>query len=162
MKLGYHVLSLCLRIKQTKCWWPQQNSNLPLIQGWFVVHRRKPYYCAYYRFLLSFQGTENLSPTMSSFSLSEMCCLAVPGVCEFETWVHIRSPDCFISVRISVGTVLIFQFNPGFGTISAPFQLQIRWNLKLWYWNLNWVEPKLLKIFGTKIQKLRFFWYFWF
>ena len=44
-----------------------------------------------------------------------------------------------------------------FGTDSVPFRLQIRWNLKLWYWNLNWLEPKLLKIFGTKIHKLRFF-----
>ena len=106
----------------------------------------------------------------------------------------------------SVGTVLIFQFSPGFGTeasvpaiswyrfwhlgsgsliskpgfrykvfrglfafvsfrycfgsISVSFWPQIRWNLKLWYWNLNWLEPKLLKNFGTKIKKLRFFRYF--
>ena len=44
-----------------------------------------------------------------------------------------------------------------FGSILALFWPQLRWNLKLWYWNLNWLEPKLLKIFGTKIQKLRFF-----
>ena len=120
----------------------------------------------------------------------------------------------FIWLESSVGTVLIFQFSPGFGTeasvpavsryqlhgtsvlvlcsryqgfgtrfsggylhmshfgtvlvtfwlhfgsISVQFWPQIRWNLKLWYWNLNWLEPKLLKIFGTKIQKLRFFRYF--
>ena len=106
---------------------------------------------------------------------------------------------------ISVGTILIFQFSPGFsteasvpavplyrfwylgsgsyfsipgsrymvfkglfafvsfwycfGSLLDPFQLQIRWNLKLWYSNLNWLESKLFKIFGTKIQKMRFFRY---
>ena len=33
-------------------------------------------------------------------------------------------------------------------------------NLKLWYWNLDCLEPKLLKFFRTKIQKLRLFRYF--
>ena len=47
-----------------------------------------------------------------------------------------------------------------FSSISVQFRHQIRWNLKLRYWNLNWLEPNLLKIFGTKKQKLRLFRYY--
>ena len=38
-----------------------------------------------------------------------------------------------------------------FGTILIPNQVEP----KAWYWNLNWLGPKLLKIFGIKIQKLQ-------
>ena len=51
-----------------------------------------------------------------------------------------------------------------FGTGSVPFRFQFgsKWNLKLWYWNLNWLESKWLKFFCTKLQMLRFFRYFQF
>ena len=39
-----------------------------------------------------------------------------------------------------------------FCSISIPLRFQIRWNLKLWYWNLNWLESKLIKIFSTNVQ----------
>ena len=54
-----------------------------------------------------------------------------------------------------------------FGISSVPFRYHFSYNSggaqtspKLW--NLNCLEPKLLKLFGTKIQKFRFFWYFQF
>ena len=36
-----------------------------------------------------------------------------------------------------------------FGICSVPFWLQIRWNLKIWYWNLTCLESTLLKMFGS-------------
>ena len=40
-----------------------------------------------------------------------------------------------------------------FCSISIPLRFQIRWNLKLWYWNLNyWLESKLIKMFRTNVQ----------
>ena len=57
---------------------------------------------------------------------------------------------------------ILAPFRLHFGSILALLQLQIRWNLKLWYWNLSWLEPWLLKIFSTKIKKLPFFLYYWF
>ena len=49
-----------------------------------------------------------------------------------------------------------------FGTSLFPFRFQFgsKWMLKLWYWNLNSLELKLLKFFGTNLQMLRFFRYF--
>ena len=44
--------------------------------------------------------------------------------------------------------------------IPVPFRLQIWWKPKLLNWNLSWLEPKLLKIYNTKIQKLQFFRFF--
>ena len=105
-------------------------------------------------------------------------------------------------IKSSVGTVLIFQFSPLFGTealvpavpryrfwylgsgsffsipgfqykvfrglfafvsvcywfcsVSISYRLQIRWNLKLWYCNLNCSK------FSVQIQNLQFFRYVWF
>ena len=35
-----------------------------------------------------------------------------------------------------------------FGSISVPFWLQIR----LWYWNLTWLEPKLFKFWASEYR----------
>ena len=53
---------------------------------------------------------------------------------------------CQRTIRIFLILVLIsFHF--------SSIQLQIKWNLKLWHWDLNWLELKLLNIFDTKINK---------
>ena len=62
--------------------------------------------------------------------------------------------------RFSGGFLHLSHFGTGFGSISVPSQLRIWWNPKLLYRNINWLEPKLLKIFSTTIQKLRFLRYF--
>ena len=60
-------------------------------------------------------------------------------------------------------TCTVYSFWYKFGSISEPFPIKIRWNLKLRYWNLKWLGPKLLRSVGTKTQKSWFFRYlqFW-
>ena len=92
----------------------------------------------------------------------------------FRTTISIGCPQ--FDVGISVGTILIFQFSPGFGTtllvlvhrfwfllhdtrvvsIFLILVLHVVWvQIR---WNLNWLEPRLRsKIFSTKMQKLRLF-----
>ena len=64
--------------------------------------------------------------------------------------------------KVFEGLTEFFSFWYEFGSISVPFQFQIRWNLKLWYWKLNWQKPKLLRIVRATIQKSRLFRYFQF
>ena len=83
---------------------------------------------------------------------------SVPAVLVPRFWFLLL--DTRALVQGFEGVFAFFSFLYQFGSITVPFPLQIRWNLKLWYGNLNLVESKLLRIFGTKIKKLQFFWYF--
>ena len=59
--------------------------------------------------------------------------------------------------KFSKGLFAFVSFWYWFGSISSPHQ---EWNLKLWYWNLNWLEPKLIKVFryqSTEVAVLSVF-----
>ena len=50
--------------------------------------------------------------------------------------------------RLSGGLFAFVSFWYWFGSISVPFWLQIR----LWYWNLAWLEPKLSKFWASEYR----------
>ena len=61
--------------------------------------------------------------------------------------------NTMISVQGCQGIIRIFLILVLVSFHFGSIQLQIRWNLKLWHWDLNWLELKLLNIFDTKINK---------
>ena len=75
---------------------------------------------------------------------------SVPAVSRYRFW-YLGSGSYF---SIPGFRYKVFSFSVSVFRFSAPFQLQIKRNLKIWFNNLNRLEPKLLKIFGTKIKKV--------